>query len=284
MFKIIPLDTINSTVNSVTSTLILDHFGEAITGFRKAGTYYGNHYHKGVDKQKNPERYLHLSGIMEWEFIDLNNANYEKITLKEPSWVLIEPNVYHSAFALSDCTFLELNSLESHKADTYYNIDGKKVIGVVATDLKGGIGKDNKLLWHLTDDLKFFKQTTINSSVLMGRKTYDSIGKPLPKRENIVLTRNADWNTSGVTAVQHIVQGILKAENEIVYLIGGGQIYNLAYSLLDELYITKVNTILEADTYFKLDAYAHWNKTIIGEYKAGNGNDFDFTISHWTKS
>ena len=124
------------------------------------------------------------------------------------------------------------------------------------------LGKDNKLLWNIKKDLKRFKDITIGSVVIMGRKTYESIGKPLPKRINIIVTRNRKYNVHGC----HITHSLEKAieigekKSKQVFIIGGGQIYKQAIPFTDKLYLTIVKGEYIADTYFP--DYSVFNKVV----------------------
>lgn len=122
---------------------------------------------------------------------------------------------------------------------------------IVATDEENGIGKDNQLMWHLPKDLKFFKNTTSGHTVIMGRKTFDSIGKPLPKRRNIVITRQKNLSISGVEIFNTLADALEAcADEEEVFVVGGGEIYKQALPLAHKLYQTKVHHIFNADTFF----------------------------------
>jgi len=119
------------------------------------------------------------------------------------------------------------------------------------------IGKDNALLWHVPADLKRFKALTIGHPVIMGRKTFESIieilGKPLPKRTNIVITRNRDYKYEGVTVVGSLEEGIIKALEETpseIHIGGGAEIYKEALALTDKLFLTFFEDEKEADTFF----------------------------------
>src|SRR5690606_21968590 len=110
---------------------------------------------------------------------------------------------------------------------------------IVAIDENKAIGKNNQLLWHLPNDLKFFKTTTSGHPIIMGRKTYDSIGKPLPNRKNIIITRNKDLKIGGAEVYTSLSEALagLKEENE-VFIIGGAEIYKQALPLTDKVYLT----------------------------------------------
>lgn len=130
---------------------------------------------------------------------------------------------------------------------------------IVAIDENKAIGKDNQLLWHLPNDLKFFKKTTSGHTIIMGRKTYDSIGKPLPNRRNMVITRNKDLKIEGVefyTSLREAIQNS-KSENE-VFVIGGSEIYNQALPLSNKIYLTQVHHKFEADTYLESLNLSDW--------------------------
>lgn len=113
------------------------------------------------------------------------------------------------------------------------------------------IGKDNKMPWHLPNDLAFFRKQTVGKTVVMGRKTFESLGsKPLPKRRNMVLTRNKDWSHEEVN-VLHSVDDVLDlAKAEEIMIIGGAEIYALFLPYADRLYITRIDAALDGDTYF----------------------------------
>ena len=124
---------------------------------------------------------------------------------------------------------------------------------IVAISDNNAIGRDNQLLWHISEDLRFFKRTTLGCPVIMGRKTYESIGRPLPKRVNIVVSRG--FNTGEEVAVAASLEDAFKvAEDtnlEKCFVIGGGQIYSQALPLVDSLIVTHVHTVIEdADTFF----------------------------------
>ena len=121
---------------------------------------------------------------------------------------------------------------------------------VVATAQNNVIGNDNDLIWHLPADLKHFKSVTSGSSILMGRKTYESIGRPLPKRENIIITRQTGLLIEGCVVLNSLQEAINKAESEEVFIIGGGEIYKQAMEIADKIYLTKIHQDFEGDTMF----------------------------------
>ena len=123
--------------------------------------------------------------------------------------------------------------------------------GIVAMTPERVIGKDGGLPWHIPDDLKFFKKHTTGHPILMCRKTFDSIGKPLPKRENIVLTNDPAWHHDGVEIIHHPRD--LKDHpliNQQIFVIGGSQIYEFFMPMMSDLIITHIKKSYEGDTYF----------------------------------
>ncbi len=122
---------------------------------------------------------------------------------------------------------------------------------VVAMTPQRIIGKDGSMPWHLPEDLKLFRSLTTGHPILMGRKTYESIGRPLPQRQNIVLTRQKDWQPEGVTVIHHLDElAELELIDPKVMLIGGGQLYALLLEHCDELYVSELHTEYEGDTTF----------------------------------
>ena len=132
-----------------------------------------------------------------------------------------------------------------------------KIALIVAASQNNVIGLDNQLPWHLPEDLQYFKAVTMGKPILMGRKTYDSIGRPLPGRTNIVLTRDANWSAEGVVVVNDLDSARAASEKACVaagvdelMIIGGEQIYRKFLPVADKLYLTKVEAVVEGDAYF----------------------------------
>ncbi len=149
---------------------------------------------------------------------------------------------------------------------------------IVAMGNKREIGVDNNLLWHLPKDLKHFKDITSGHPIIMGRKTYESIGKPLPNRTNIVVSRKADWFEEGILIVGSIKEAIKFAKkiDENVFILGGGTIYAQTIDLADRLEVTQVDADFPADTFFpKIDAKV-WAKTNETCHEKDEKNNFDF--------
>ncbi len=131
----------------------------------------------------------------------------------------------------------------------------KPTISIIAAiGKKRELGADNKLLWQIPEDMKRFRETTFNHPIIMGRKTYESIGRPLPKRTNIIITRDRTVHVSGGIVVHTLGEALKKAEevgSDEIFIIGGGQIYEQAINLTDKLYLTIVDKeYKEADTFF----------------------------------
>lgn len=140
------------------------------------------------------------------------------------------------------------------------------------------IGKDNGLLWHIPDDLKHFKKVTSGHPIIMGAKTFESIGFPLPGRTNIVLTLDKDWARDGVVLCHSLEEALEKAnaiDSEEIFIIGGGQIYTLALPFADRLYLTLVDDKKEGDTYFPDYSSLHLTETA-RENRTHEGLDYSF--------
>jgi dihydrofolate reductase len=151
---------------------------------------------------------------------------------------------------------------------------------VVAIAENNAIGKDNGLLWHLPADLKHFKQITNGHTIIMGRKTFDSMGKPLPNRRNIVITRNADLKIEGaeVTTSLDDALALCKTEEE-VFIIGGAEIYKEALDKTDRIYLTTVHQGFEGDAYFPELDRNKWVETAREEHQPDEKNKIAFTFS-----
>ncbi|WP_035819519.1 MULTISPECIES: dihydrofolate reductase [Janthinobacterium] len=132
---------------------------------------------------------------------------------------------------------------------------------IVATDQQGGIGIDNTLPWKLPEDLAHFKRLTTGHPILMGRKTFDSIGRPLPNRRNIVITRNPDWRHEGVEAVSSVEAAIALLDGAEGYVIGGAEIYKQALPLTQRLIITEIGQTFDCDAFFPAVENAVWQET-----------------------
>jgi dihydrofolate reductase len=124
---------------------------------------------------------------------------------------------------------------------------------LVAFDENRVIGKNNALIWHLPADLQRFKALTTGHVIIMGRKTYESIGRPLPNRTTIAITRQAEFKPEGIITVNSMDEAILKAKSisrEDIYIVGGAEIYQLSLSHADQIFVTQLHDIFDGDTYF----------------------------------
>ena len=140
------------------------------------------------------------------------------------------------------------------------------------------LGKDNKLLWHIPGDLPRFKQLTTGHPVIMGRKTFQSIGRALPNRTNIVISTDTAYTADGVTVVSSIDEAVKQAESAVgsdeIFIIGGGSVYKQAIERADKLYLTVVDASAEADTYFP--NYSDFTKVIASEAKEEGAYRFTY--------
>lgn len=132
---------------------------------------------------------------------------------------------------------------------------------IVAVAKNGVIGCHNRLIWYISEDLKRFKALTTGHPIIMGRKTFESIGRPLPGRTNIVVSRNAELKIDGVSVVGSIQEAIdLLPQEEELFIIGGGQIYEQALPLASKIYLTLVDQTPDGDTFFPEIARNEWRE------------------------
>ena len=151
---------------------------------------------------------------------------------------------------------------------------------IVAAAENDAIGKHNKLIWHISDDLKRFKTLTSGHHIIMGRKTFESFPKPLPNRTHVVITRNSNYQVpEGVIVVNSLEAAIEASKNDQQpYIIGGGEIYKQAILLADKIEITRVHESFPADTFFpKIDSTI-WKETNAVFHKKDEKNEYDFTF------
>lgn len=157
---------------------------------------------------------------------------------------------------------------------------------LVAASDNNAIGKDNKLLWYLPEDLKFFKNTSWGMPIIMGRKTFESMGKPLPGRTNIVITTKWDWKAEGAVVVTSIADALKAAEvtdAKEVFITGGGEIYKQTMEMADKIIMTRVHVNLVADTFFP-DINPHTWKLLSNKVvKADDKNKYDMSFETWIK-
>jgi len=137
----------------------------------------------------------------------------------------------------------------------------QKISIIVAMSKNNVIGANNALPWHISEDLKRFKSLTMGKPIIMGRKTFDSIGRPLPGRKNIIITRNTDLKIKGVDVVSSVdnVFSLIKDEEQ-VFVIGGEEIYRIFLDHATHLYVTEIDSVLEGDAYFPQFSTNHWGE------------------------
>ncbi len=162
------------------------------------------------------------------------------------------------------------------------------VIIIAAVAENNAIGKDNDLIWSLPDDMQFFKTTTLHQTVIMGRKNYESIPhayRPLPKRKNIVITRNPNFQAPGCEVVGSLRKALDIAPQGDQYIIGGGEIYRLALKsdAADTMLLTEIKASFDADAYFPSFDPTNWSKEILLEHPADERHAYPFTIVKYLK-
>ena len=157
---------------------------------------------------------------------------------------------------------------------------------VVAAAENNVIGKNNQLLWHLPNDLKFFKNTTWGMVVIMGRKTFESVNKPLPGRINIVITRQSDWATEEVITATDLNDALKKAAEtncKEIFVIGGGEIYKQSMAIANKIYITRVHTAPDGDTFFPVIDESNWELTSNEDFEADAKHAFGYSFQIWKR-
>jgi dihydrofolate reductase len=149
---------------------------------------------------------------------------------------------------------------------------------VVAIAENNAIGKNNQLLWYLPADLKHFKNITTGHTVIMGRKTYESVGKPLPNRRNIIITRQ-DITIEGCEVVKSIEDALaLCADEEEVFIIGGAEIYRQSMRLTNRIYLTVVHQKFDADSFFPEIHYEEWMETEQEDHEPDEKNKLPYSF------
>src|SRR5690606_6245533 len=161
----------------------------------------------------------------------------------------------------------------------------KQIAMIVAMASNRVIGRNNQLPWHIPGDLKFFKATTMGKPLVMGRKTFESIGRPLPGRDNIVITRSQEWQADGVLIAHSLEQALDMAEASAeatgadeIMVIGGGEIFTAIMARTDRLYLTLVQADVEGDAYFPELDWAAWHEVSREDFAAENANPYDYSI------
>ena len=149
---------------------------------------------------------------------------------------------------------------------------------IVAIDRNGALGKQGQLLCHMPADMRHFKETTMGHSIIMGRKTFESFPRgALPGRQNIVITRNADWQYPGVTVAHSVEEAIAAAQTDTVFIIGGAQVYEQAPPLVDVLHLTKIHARwASADAYFPALDPDEWQEVGREHHQSDHRNAYEF--------
>jgi dihydrofolate reductase len=148
---------------------------------------------------------------------------------------------------------------------------------IVAVSKNGAIGGNNSLIWSLPNDMKRFKQITTGNSVIMGRKTYESIGRPLPNRRNIIITRDLKYYANNCEIVNSIEEA-LRLTNNDCFFIGGGEIYKQVLPLTDIIYLTKIDENFDGDTYFPDLNKNEWFEVSNESFKADKENKYRYSF------
>jgi dihydrofolate reductase len=182
---------------------------------------------------------------------------------------------------MTDTTYTENNGLSS----PFKGTEGIVLSLLVAADEGNVIGKNNQLPWHLPNDLKYFKNLTWGLPIVMGRKTFESIGKPLPGRTNIVITRNTDYNVDG-TEVVHTIEAALQVAQQKgakeIFVIGGAEIFNSVFQQAQRIYLTRIHHRFDGDVFFPpLDA--NWHLVKEQHVSKDEKNKYDHSFGVWEK-
>ena len=156
-----------------------------------------------------------------------------------------------------------------------------KISLIVAASENNVIGKDNDLLWSLPDDLQFFKETTEGHPIILGRKNYEAIGRALPNRRNIIVSRQEDLEVDGcevTSSVEEAIELAKETENEEIFITGGGEIYRRALPLANRIYLTRVHAEIEGDVFFPELSEEEWEEVDRKEHPADEKHEYAFTF------
>ena len=180
---------------------------------------------------------------------------------------------------------LEKEARIKAESELFNQNNSKNLITLIAAVSENNvIGKDNKLIWHLSDDLKHFKDLTKGHAVIMGRKTFESMPKALPNRTNIIITRKTDYLVNDAIVVNSLNQALEKAvDDNQPFIIGGGEIYSLAIKIADRIELTRVHTDLEGDAYFPEIDYNLWEEVSREKRLKDEKHNYDFSFIRYNK-
>lgn len=157
---------------------------------------------------------------------------------------------------------------------------------IVAASTNNAIGKNNQLLWSLPNDMKFFKDTTWGSTVIMGRKTYEAVDKPLPGRTNIVITTQTNWSAPNVWVAKNLDDALKQAATtscKEIFVIGGGEIYKQSMAVASRIYLTRVHAVLEGDTFFPEVDEKLWELKSNADFEADAKHAYAYSFQLWEK-
>lgn len=164
------------------------------------------------------------------------------------------------------------------------------MISIIAAIGKNNeLGKNNALVWSMPNDLKYFREKTSGHPVIMGRKTFEAIGRPMQNRRNIIITRDVDYKKEGIEVVHSLEESLNLVRNEIangeeIFIIGGEEIFKQSINIADRLYITHINaTDKDADTFFPEIIPIVWNEISHEEHKKDSVNPFDYSFSVYNR-
>ncbi|MEP7144582.1 MAG: dihydrofolate reductase [Ferruginibacter sp.] len=163
---------------------------------------------------------------------------------------------------------------------------GKAIALVVAASTNNVIGKNNQLVWHLPNDLKFFKNTTWGFPVIMGRKTFEAVNKPMPGRTNIVISRQPGWKADGATTASDLEDAVQKAcetNAKQIFIIGGGEIYKQSMYIADTIFITRVQAVLDGDAFFPVIDESEWKLISNEDFPVDKKHAYAYSFQVWKK-
>jgi len=175
-----------------------------------------------------------------------------------------------------------MNTLETNHAEQVEKTENNIKLSMIAAMGKNRvIGKDNNMPWHLPADLQHFKKTTLGSPIIMGRKTYDSIGRPLPGRLNIILSRNPNLVVEGCSVVNTLKEAIdlaKKTDASEIFITGGAHLYDTFLEDADRLYLTLIDAEFEGDTFFPDYTQRSWQEVTREDHQADDNNPYDYSF------
>lgn len=155
---------------------------------------------------------------------------------------------------------------------------------IAAVGRNKALGKNNDLIWHLPADLRRFKEVTRGHHVIMGRKTFESLGKPLPHRTNIIVSRNSNYKADGCVVVGSLEEALKEAQSDPnPYILGGAQIYEQALEVADRMDLTLVHEDFEADAFFPDFSDENWEETGRQDFKKDEKNPYDYSFVQYKK-